>query len=435
MEERSEPIFDEVKIDLEIDLGEQGGLQRFRNIKEIDNWIREEVQFWNWLQQKPASDFINGFHTISNYFFKYRDIYNQEITRKRNEWTNLQSNITSLLAKDDLSVHETNELDGLRGKSEDMIASIKQQIIQLFKNHVLDRKQHLVRITPEAQFVKELSEAEPIEAIYALDQFLLDQQGRNDKALEINGRVTAYLYERNLNRKLRPDSRAFKGAIKTWEAELKEYRNDYESLKASYQELVASNTKTDATWVERVQDMETEFSDQIEKNDTELNNLKETYEAHMALSAPTKYWKVKRRSHAKQLSEVKNWLIWVSAGSIALMAAAAWFLLPEAGLAGEIPWRNLGLFVLGSTFCLWFVRLLVKLLLSNIHLKADAEERVVMIQTFMAMMAHEESREGLRKEDIALVLAPIFKPSTTGVIKDDGGPVTLSDFISRLGGK
>ncbi len=37
--------------------------------------------------------------------------------------------------------------------------------------------------------------------------------------------------------------------------------------------------------------------------------------------------------------------------------------------------------------------------------------------------------------NLALVLAPIFKPSTTGVIQDDGGPATLTDFIGRLSGK
>ena len=109
--------------------------------------------------------------------------------------------------------------------------------------------------------------------------------------------------------------------------------------------------------------------------------------------------------------------------------------MPEFHPSNEIPWRQLGLFLLLSTFVLWGVRLCVKLLLSNIHLEADAREREVMIQTFMAMMRHKESREGVTKEDIAVVLAPIFSPSTSGVIKDDGGPASLTDFITRMSGK
>jgi hypothetical protein len=58
-----------------------------------------------------------------------------------------------------------------------------------------------------------------------------------------------------------------------------------------------------------------------------------------------------------------------------------------------------------------------------------------MISTFMALIRRPESAQNLKREDIAIVLAPIFKPSTTGVIKDDGGPTSLGDFIGKLSGK
>lgn len=79
--------------------------------------------------------------------------------------------------------------------------------------------------------------------------------------------------------------------------------------------------------------------------------------------------------------------------------------------------------------------MLKKLFLSNIHFEADASERVVMVQTFMAMLRNEESRGKLENKDIALILAPLFKPSTMGAIKDEGSPMTLSDFIGRISGK
>jgi hypothetical protein len=119
----------------------------------------------------------------------------------------------------------------------------------------------------------------------------------------------------------------------------------------------------------------------------------------------------------------------------AILVTAGYLFLPELQNKEAIPWRSLGFFVLISTFVLWMVRLFVKLMLSHIHLHADAREREVMISTFMALVRRQESREGLQKADLALVLAPIFKPSTTGVIKDEGGPVTLGDFIGRLAGK
>lgn len=44
------------------------------------------------------------------------------------------------------------------------------------------------------------------------------------------------------------------------------------------------------------------------------------------------------------------------------------------------------------------------------------------------------NKDILLEEQIALILAPIFRPSTAGLIKDEAGPMTLTDFITRLGG-
>lgn len=54
---------------------------------------------------------------------------------------------------------------------------------------------------------------------------------------------------------------------------------------------------------------------------------------------------------------------------------------------------------------------------------------------FLDLGSSDAIVNALKDRDIALVLAPIFKPSTIGVIKDDGGPISLGDFISRLSGK
>ncbi len=223
--------------------------------------------------------------------------------------------------------------------------------------------------------------------------------------------------------------------IETWSVELKSYKEDYDSLKASYKDLVANNAKTDANWKTRTQEMETEFSEQIKKNDTDLTNLKESYDSYMSLAAPRNYWAKKSVEHGRRIKELRTYLIVFALIGIVILGVAAFCLLPEFYPKDSIPWRNLALFLLISTFVIWLLKLIVKLLLSNIHLYSDAKERVVMIQTFMALVRSKKDGDGLEKADLALVLAPIFKPSTTGVIKDDGGPITLTDFISRLGEK
>lgn len=154
----------------------------------------------------------------------------------------------------------------------------------------------------------------------------------------------------------------------------------------------------------------------------------------MQLHGPKKYWEQKRKEHDQMTKKFRLWTLIAAVISLPLLFGVAWVLLPANHPAGTIPWREIGFFLLVSTFLLWALRLLVKLLLSHIHLYADAREREVMISTFMALVSRPESQTSLTKEAIALVLAPLFRPSTTGVIKDEGGPVTLTDFISRIAG-
>lgn len=426
------PSFDALRIDLEIDFGERGGIQRFRTVGKVTEWLQEEKSFWAWLRDAQARNFVSQCPGLSR-FWNYEGQMNQVLNGPRQKWDELKRRSDQLIDSEKEEAQLSAELDSVAEQVEGLKDQLRRGLENVFRSHVLPLGMRRFRTEPISQYVSEMAEVNVEEAVYALDQTLLDQNNQNIKAREASGRLQAVLFDKNLNRKLRPDNRAFKDAIQTWSSELNEYKSDFDGLKTSFDELVDANRKTELEWRERTDSMASEFTDQLESNTQELENLKETYEAHMALSAPMKYWKTKRKSHSLAMGKVKRWLIGVSLGTVLLLGVMVYFMLPQTAASNEVPWRNLGLFVLGSTFCLWFVRLLVKLLLSNIHLKADADERVVMIQTFMALVSHKESREGLSKEDIALVLAPIFKPSTTGVIKDDGGPVTLSDFIAKLG--
>ena len=51
-----------------------------------------------------------------------------------------------------------------------------------------------------------------------------------------------------------------------------------------------------------------------------------------------------------------------------------------------------------------------------------------MVQTYLSLMKDE----ALEKDDRALVLAPLFRSSSDGIIKDDGAPdSSLAAIISK----
>lgn len=91
---------------------------------------------------------------------------------------------------------------------------------------------------------------------------------------------------------------------------------------------------------------------------------------------------------------------------------------------------RIGIVIMIATFVVWFVRILVRILLSHLHLGTDANERVTMIQTYLALLREGNS---LQENEKQLILAALFRPSTDGIVKDDGAPPSIPEAISRLG--
>jgi len=80
---------------------------------------------------------------------------------------------------------------------------------------------------------------------------------------------------------------------------------------------------------------------------------------------------------------------------------------------------------------LWIGRLLTRLYLSEHHLRKDAEERRIMTTTYLALMRKEAAGD----QDRQVILTALFRNSSDGIVKDDGGSADLglSALVSRLG--
>ncbi len=90
-----------------------------------------------------------------------------------------------------------------------------------------------------------------------------------------------------------------------------------------------------------------------------------------------------------------------------------------------------GFLILSITLTLWFVRILMKIALSNYHLTVDAKERIVMIRTYLALM---QEGKGFEQDDRKVILDNVFRPTNHGIIKDEAS-ITLTDILSALKSK
>jgi hypothetical protein len=88
----------------------------------------------------------------------------------------------------------------------------------------------------------------------------------------------------------------------------------------------------------------------------------------------------------------------------------------------KLAWYILMIFASSSAF--WIIRITVKIALSNLHLSEDANERVVMIQTYLSFVNEGQIDEN----DKNLILSSLFRPSNIGIIKDESS-VTVTDIM------
>ena len=84
--------------------------------------------------------------------------------------------------------------------------------------------------------------------------------------------------------------------------------------------------------------------------------------------------------------------------------------------------------VLVGVLGIWVVRLVIRMWLSHAHLATDADERVTMVQTYLALL---EDGKMTKDEDRALVLTPLFRPAADGLVKDEGLPHPMLEMLTR----
>ena len=101
--------------------------------------------------------------------------------------------------------------------------------------------------------------------------------------------------------------------------------------------------------------------------------------------------------------------------TVCLFLDTAYELLRET--VTQVPLWKVSVMIAISTAGIWLTRLSAKIFISNLHLRTDADERVTKIQTYLALL---REGNGPKENERQLILQTLFRPSSTGFIKDDG---------------
>lgn len=171
----------------------------------------------------------------------------------------------------------------------------------------------------------------------------------------------------------------------------------------------------------------------------EWARLRATYDNELKLRAPREYWGSKLREH-QALS--KKWLfsfISISIFGIVVIGSAVIslpvFWKDYAENLGATAWVLPASMIGAPSFLiLWLLRVSGRQWSDHMMRQEDARERIVMIETFLALTRDKDSPSSIVDPNhLAIILGSIFRPGP-GFASDDSPPAGFFDAVlTRLG--
>lgn len=157
----------------------------------------------------------------------------------------------------------------------------------------------------------------------------------------------------------------------------------------------------------------------------EWRALHRTYDEKLALAAPSKYWAGKQRVHKKLAVGFGAALGVVSIGGLLGLAYLASEVFGSTQVNVVPKWSQAITITAAVVLLVWTLKTLIRLTLSHTHLEIDANERRIMILSYLAMLKKSDSTD----EQRTALFTAIFRPTGNGLIADEAVPVPLLDLL------
>jgi hypothetical protein len=418
---------------LTANFGEHGGIYSWSSYDEANAWISTQRNDWQWISQQNTNPTNAAWSFIWNAISNCSNSLNSAEQHKNNEQHAVN-----------MKAEASKSLERLYGSYPFLLPN------SAYKKYILDLRDG--GKTVEAALI----------AAYLLNQDL--NSAPLSKA--IPALVEYELFSRGIKDRVKSESATLKKLVGDMTTLLDEHKQLKAAQVAEFTALnldVSNQVATQGASFDQTQtERDTQWTTQLEGAAEELKQLNATYDAHMALAAPVSYWEEKQRKHskwakwsfaaltvcmivfggvlfwelhgvAKMIEETKLAVVASSVANakagVVNTASSTSALSPVLDVLGT--WK-IGAYILLVTLAFWFIRLLVRIFLSHIHLENDAAERVTMVKTYLALI-RDGSFEG--KDNIGTILAALFRPTGDGIVKDEGLPPTAMEWLTKLSGK
>lgn len=361
-------------------------------------------------------------------------------------WVNEQKNIYAFISRVPNQHNEHGMLNTLNQNWRPLIVISQNELPQLISNQEqytgkveilvsefqkkLEAKQIFTVDASFAPFIQKLVETDPAKAAFALAYFL--NFNLNNWDLNVaKGVQEAIDWERGLHGKAEHEEYSLQELKQRWDKEFNRQsgladkaQQHLDHLNNRAGQLIEAQQKRFDTSIARY---DQELNKALEKANTELENITRTYDENLALHASVRYWGLQEKYH-------KRMSIGFGIATIIVAVSVLWGLYEYADhfLTADIKTVQVSKLITAAilmTFGIWIVRTCANLFMAHTHLRTDAQERRTMMHAYLALLRRGQ---GPKEDERQLILQTLFRPSTTGMIKEDAGPSNLVDMLNRI---
>lgn len=230
---------------------------------------------------------------------------------------------------------------------------------------------------------------------------------------------------------------------------ISEQRKTIGEQKRSLDELMESASHIRAQIGGWMEEIETRFESRV-------HAATEALEQQAVFKEPVKLWEEKEAEHSRRksaaFSRFVSSLVILGVSLVAICAfiiyrkdlLLAFYSKPgcdakslavECSMGGVFEFLPILVVLTLVTLALWYIRLQMKEFLSERHLELDARERRAFAEAYISLVATGEASDEIHSQR-AIVYASLFRPSTDGMVKDEGGVdpsigAAISKILSR----
>ncbi len=170
-----------------------------------------------------------------------------------------------------------------------------------------------------------------------------------------------------------------------------------------------------------------ELQDELKSSKKEIFDTVAVANSAIFSAEPVQYWVEREAKHKKK---ARTYFWFITAAAIFFTAALVFLTVSvykngEAYVVAGIPITlpaekfSIALLIIATTAAIWLIRVLVKLMMTNLALEIEALERSTMIKTFIAMNGAKADNPA---EISMLFYSTLFKPSNNSLTDDSTSP-------------